>query len=552
VDPDSGFRSLLVEELRQEGFACDALADGWTALSRLEEQPYAALITELAVPVVHGYALIRYLLGKPWRPAILVSTRVCEPRLVRHLMELGIEDVLLRPHTPAALSAKLRMTLQRPEAQRLSAARSVRQQNARRLAEVLRSVPVRQSVRALWGEWSQSGVTASLSDYLEKDSRLKRTLLSLANNTFFNSRGQWIKDAQAACRHLGAARSVELLLAADTLCSLLEKIPAWLKADRVAWHGLAAAMLADLFLRATGRRDEGAGVVTAAMLAEAGRILLAQAFPERYPDLLQIAAHTKLPLEQVELKELGFDGPAAMARFLRESGVELPVGDALGRVCWRWEDLRELPAEVRNVVDWIKASRFLAKVATYDWNAWDIVEPPPSETLSLLNLPSVHLLVRTVEKCAVQWRWDQPEPQPQGAHGPTPTLAPPIRRRAIAYRSLNDPTVDAVPALLHSLGWQTLDGASQPESSSTVLTYVPVDEPDVSVLEHQKLEDYRGKLVILRCDSKHGSAIALPCSVARLQEWLDQLVPIPTPWTTPPGSSFHGYATPDGQNLASG
>lgn len=525
ADTDAAYRALLARQLSREGIAYDVASDGWEALQKLSDEVYGVAVTDLTLPVMHGYALIRYLLSVPWRPAIVVCTSISEPRLVRHLMELGVEEVLIKPISAELVAAKIVSIIRKPVDSRWAAARAKRIRVRKAIEQRWRGrLIAEQFYQISTRELAQSPPESPAWQKLWSSSALRKLALDFANNTYFHTKAQWTDNPAVAVARLGPARAAELLLAGNILCTLLAETPSWLSAGRLAWQSWAATLVADLLVRAAGQRDWIHGVLTGAMLFEASRIVLAQTFADQYAEFLQICQCSKLPIEYLEEKELGMTGPAAVGRLLRQSGVDGAGASALEWATRPDEEIHNLPSPIRLPIEWIKAARFFGKIATYDWNGQDLVDVPSPSVVAALNLPSVDLLVRTVQKCAVQWRWDEPNSNTPASHLQTVTLAPPGPVRPITYCHLIKRSKDPVPALLGSLGWHaesaSLDAIHR---GQPVLTYVPRDgEADHVALPG--CDEHRGKFVVFSAKQACGVTLALPCSIATLTDWLSATV----------------------------
>lgn len=77
VDDSEVTRDLIAEVLRDAGFDVSEAVDGRQALDRIAAAPPSLLITDLQMPVMDGFALMRAVRGNPaWRdmPMIVVST----------------------------------------------------------------------------------------------------------------------------------------------------------------------------------------------------------------------------------------------------------------------------------------------------------------------------------------------------------------------------------------------------------------------------------------------------------------------------------------------
>ena len=97
VDDEAPIRALLVRALHNEGFRCDAAADGIEAEERLKRGDYDAVVLDLRMPKRHGHAVACELLKEQNRPLIAILTGVTEPRLAADLQARGVEYIGFKP-----------------------------------------------------------------------------------------------------------------------------------------------------------------------------------------------------------------------------------------------------------------------------------------------------------------------------------------------------------------------------------------------------------------------------------------------------------------------
>lgn len=91
----------------RQGYFCDQAADGVEADDHLADVDYDVLITDLRMPNRHGYSLVTEVLCRPTRPLIVVYTAVDDPRMMRDLLQRGVDDVLIKPLDCGLVVAKV-------------------------------------------------------------------------------------------------------------------------------------------------------------------------------------------------------------------------------------------------------------------------------------------------------------------------------------------------------------------------------------------------------------------------------------------------------------
>lgn len=97
VDDEPLVRRLTMRALADEGFRCDAAADGAEALMMIGESKYDLVVTDLRMPVAHGHGLAVSLLESDDRPVLVVLTGILEPRIAKDLLARGVDDIVFKP-----------------------------------------------------------------------------------------------------------------------------------------------------------------------------------------------------------------------------------------------------------------------------------------------------------------------------------------------------------------------------------------------------------------------------------------------------------------------
>ncbi len=113
VEDDPGIGELLLEDLKDEGYAVDWAQDGNEALSLLKSFPYDLVILDIMLPGKDGYSITRDLrTRKETVPILMLTARdSLEDRV--HGLELGADDYLLKPFHLVELRARARALLRR-------------------------------------------------------------------------------------------------------------------------------------------------------------------------------------------------------------------------------------------------------------------------------------------------------------------------------------------------------------------------------------------------------------------------------------------------------
>lgn len=113
VEDEPDMRSLLARSLREEGYAVDAAANGREGLFKAVSGHYDALILDVMLPVMDGWAVLKQLRHEGHLvPVLLLTARDAVRDRVTGL-DLGADDYLAKPFELAELKARLRALTRR-------------------------------------------------------------------------------------------------------------------------------------------------------------------------------------------------------------------------------------------------------------------------------------------------------------------------------------------------------------------------------------------------------------------------------------------------------
>lgn len=120
VDDNETNRYYLHSLLQANGYDVSLAGDGRQALALAHEQPPALVVSDLLMPVMDGYSLLR-----EWKndadlqriPFVVYTATYTEPEDEALARDLGADDFLLKPTESALLLQRLRQVLQQPARQ---------------------------------------------------------------------------------------------------------------------------------------------------------------------------------------------------------------------------------------------------------------------------------------------------------------------------------------------------------------------------------------------------------------------------------------------------
>ena len=108
VDDDPVARGMVTFSLQQEGFTCIAANNGDEAIRLFEFNTFDIVVTDLCMPNMHGHALVVKLRSRKEVPLIVVHSSVDDPRLIREMMILGVNEILRKPSDYCAFAERTR------------------------------------------------------------------------------------------------------------------------------------------------------------------------------------------------------------------------------------------------------------------------------------------------------------------------------------------------------------------------------------------------------------------------------------------------------------
>jgi DNA-binding NtrC family response regulator len=97
VEDDDAMRDLLIEELSDSGFRVLAAADGRAGLECVKNHPVDLVITDLRMPELDGFDLIRDIKAMPESPHIVMVTAFGSIETAIKAVKLGAYDYITKP-----------------------------------------------------------------------------------------------------------------------------------------------------------------------------------------------------------------------------------------------------------------------------------------------------------------------------------------------------------------------------------------------------------------------------------------------------------------------
>ena len=112
VEDDLVLADVLAFTLRREGYEVILAQDGESALERFAKEAPSIILLDLNLPKLDGVAVCKRIRQTSETPIIMLSVRDSDADVIRGL-EIGADDYLSKPFSPAQLLARMQAVLRR-------------------------------------------------------------------------------------------------------------------------------------------------------------------------------------------------------------------------------------------------------------------------------------------------------------------------------------------------------------------------------------------------------------------------------------------------------
>ncbi|MBB5347827.1 response regulator [Desulfoprunum benzoelyticum] len=124
ADDEMLIRKSFTRELRAEGFAVTAVADGNEAIAELEKRQYDLVITDLMMPDVDGFGVLKYVKQHTPFTGVIILTGYGDIRAAIDALRLGADDFTLKPCEVEELVFRIRRCLEKQSLLQMLAAKN--------------------------------------------------------------------------------------------------------------------------------------------------------------------------------------------------------------------------------------------------------------------------------------------------------------------------------------------------------------------------------------------------------------------------------------------
>ena len=112
VDDDEAVLTMLYKVIRSNGIEADTVASGEEALERLRERDYDAVLLDVLMPNLDGFAVCRAVREGSGVPILFLTALGGEKDVLRGYA-LGADDYVTKPFSLAVLLAKTEALIRR-------------------------------------------------------------------------------------------------------------------------------------------------------------------------------------------------------------------------------------------------------------------------------------------------------------------------------------------------------------------------------------------------------------------------------------------------------
>jgi len=139
ADDEDSMRHVLTLTLRALGYPNVSEArDGAAALTALRDRPFDLLITDMQMPMMDGFDLLKAIKDDPFlrHLPVIVASGMNDLAAVVRCIELGAEDFLTKPVNPTLLRARVSASLERKRLRDMDRLRVIELQQEKQLLEM--------------------------------------------------------------------------------------------------------------------------------------------------------------------------------------------------------------------------------------------------------------------------------------------------------------------------------------------------------------------------------------------------------------------------------
>ncbi|MCI0596507.1 MAG: response regulator [candidate division Zixibacteria bacterium] len=117
VDDEEMLRNLLARILEREGYAVSTASGGKQALAFLEKSNFQIMISDVKMPEMTGFELLKEVKGKYPRLAVVMMTAFGDENTVEQALGLGADGYVAKPFKSHNLTSEVQRARQKAASQ---------------------------------------------------------------------------------------------------------------------------------------------------------------------------------------------------------------------------------------------------------------------------------------------------------------------------------------------------------------------------------------------------------------------------------------------------
>lgn len=113
VDDEEMLRNLLARILEREGYAVSTASGGKQALAFLEKSDFQIMVSDVKMPEMSGFELLKEAKGKYPRLAVVMMTAFGDENTVQQAVALGADGYVAKPFKSHNLTSEVQRARQK-------------------------------------------------------------------------------------------------------------------------------------------------------------------------------------------------------------------------------------------------------------------------------------------------------------------------------------------------------------------------------------------------------------------------------------------------------
>src|SRR4051812_28012745 len=113
VDDEPRLRQVMVHLMRGDGFQCIEAGNGIEALQQLERYPVTLVLSDLRMPKMDGFELLREIRSRFPDAAVVMITAVADVEVAVQCLAIGAADYVIKPYQLEDVRARVAQAMEK-------------------------------------------------------------------------------------------------------------------------------------------------------------------------------------------------------------------------------------------------------------------------------------------------------------------------------------------------------------------------------------------------------------------------------------------------------